>query len=89
MNDYEKQYLYFNSEEKLLGLPAFSFVLKDDLVIFVHRILGDGALNWSRKYSNEELIQEKKKLVEKGISESEFFTMRTLLKRLDKFEGVK
>jgi len=89
MNDYEKQYIYFNSEEKLLGLPAFSFVLKDDLVIFVHRLLGDGALNWSKVYSSEELQQEKERVVAMGISENEFFTMQTLLERLDKFEGVK
>jgi hypothetical protein len=86
MNDYEKQYLYFSLEENLLGLPAFPLVLSDDLVVFVHRLLGDGALNWNIEYSNDELIQEKERIVAMGIPESEFFTMKTLLELLEQFE---
>ena len=88
MNDYEKQYLYFDTEEELLGLSAFPLILSDTLVIYVHRVLGDGALNWLREYSAEEVLKEKERIVSLGMPDNEFFSMEELMERLHQFLGV-
>lgn len=86
MNDYEKQYLYFDTQEELLGLSAFPLILSDTLVIYVHRVLGDGALNWIREYTEEEVEAEKQRIMSLGMPENEFFTYEELMIRLQAYE---
>lgn len=82
----DKQYLYFDTQEELLGLSAFPMQLSDTLTIFVHRVLGDGALNWIREYSQEEIEAEKQRIIDLGMPENEFFTYEELMVRLKAYE---
>jgi len=86
MNDFEKQYLYFADESKLNGLPAHPYMLSDGTIVYVHRILGDGYLNWARVYTSQELDKEKQRIISLGIPENEFFAYTEIFERLQEYE---
>lgn len=86
MNDFDKQYLYFDTEEELLGLSGYTVILGENLTIYVHRVLGDGALNWIREYTPEEVQAEKERIIALGMPENEFFSYTELLERLTEYE---
>ena len=82
----DKQYLYFDTQEELLGLSTFPLILSDTLIIYVHRVLGDGALNWLREYTEEEVEVEKQRIMSLGMPENEFFTYEEIMIRLQAYE---
>lgn len=79
-------YIYFADPSKLLGLPCMPHTFSDGVTVYVHRVLGDANLNWSREYSQEEVEAEKQRIISLGMPSDEFFTYERLMTRLQAYE---